>query len=311
MIALKIPNYKNKFAISIDLGGTYIKSALVSNRGKIVKLYKINSFAEVNPKKVIAQIAKCIDYLKKGIDDKIIGIGIGAPGIVYNGIVKYPPNFKNWKVVNLKKILKTKFSLPVYIDNDANCAGIAELKLGYGKKFKNFIFLTLGTGIGGAIFIDGKIYRGELNGAGEFGMTTINFNGPKCLGGNNGSVESYIGRNNFLNLNKNIISELGSNIDFDKLCSLAINNNKIAKQLFKQYGFYLGIGLTNYFNLMDSRTAVLAGGISNAYRFFISECKKTVRSRALKTIKNNFNIFKSKINNNAGILGAAMLVFQN
>ncbi|HEY3249608.1 MAG TPA: ROK family protein, partial [Ignavibacteria bacterium] len=173
-----------------------------------------------------------------------------------------------------------------------------------------FIFLTLGTGIGGAIIIDGKIYRGEQNGAGEFGMMSIKYDGNYSLGGNPGSVEAYIGRNYFLQDEKKQIKKLGKNIDFEDLSKLASRKNKIAKDIFKRYGFYLGVGLTNFFNLIDVRTAILGGGISNAYKFFIDECDKTIKERSLPTIKKKFRVLKSKINNNAGVLGAAALIFE-
>jgi len=139
-------------------------------------------------------------------------------------------------------------------------------------------------------------------------MTTINFEGPPCLGGNSGAVEAYIGRNYFLESNRAEIKKLGKNIDFDDLTELASKNNKIAKELYNKYGFYLGVGITNYFNLMDVRTCILSGGISNAYNYFITGCNKTIRERALKTIRNNFRVLRSKINNDAGVLGAAALI---
>lgn len=310
MITLETGNKKSGYVIGIDLGGTFIKSAIIDSKGKIIKHYKTESFSNVSPQKVIEQIEKCITQLTKGVKKNILGIGIGAPGIVTGGIVKYPPNFKGWEEVNLKKHFEKKFKLETEVDNDANCAGLAELKFGLGKKYKNFIFLTLGTGIGGAMVIDNKIYRGKQNGAGEFGMVTINYNGPKCLGGNQGSVEAHIGRNYFLENEKAEIKKLGKDIDFDDITNLASKNNKVAKNLLKKYGFYLGIGLTNYFNLMDVRTAILGGGISNAYKYFISECNKTIRERSLKTINKNFRVLKSNINNDAGTLGAAALIFE-
>ena len=224
--------------------------------------------------------------------------------------MKYPPNFKGWKEVDLKKHFEKKYKLETIADNDANCAGLAELKFGHGAKYKNFIFLTLGTGIGGAMIIDGKIYRGEQNGAGEFGMMTIDYKGPECLGGNRGSIEAHIGRNYFLEQNKEEIKKLGKNIDFDDISRLALKGNKTAKKLLNLYGFYLGVALTNYFNLMDIRTAILGGGISNAYKSFIGELNKTIKQRSLKTIRNKFRVLRSSINNNAGVLGAAALIFE-
>jgi glucokinase len=309
MITLETRPKKLSYAVGIDLGGTYIKSAIIDTNGKIVKHYKTESYSHISPKKVTSQIEKCIRELTKGFKKALLGIGIGAPGIVTKGVVKYPPNFKGWNQVNLRDHFEKKFKLETVVDNDANCAGMAELRFGYGRKYKNFIFLTLGTGIGGAIVDNGTLIRGEHNGAGEFGMMTINFNGPYCLGGNRGAVEAYLGRNYFLKNEKDQIKKLGKNIDFDDIEKLAVKNNKTAKDLLKKYGFYLGVGLTNYFNLMDTRTAILGGGISNAYKYFITECNKTIKERSIKTIRNKFRVLKSNINNNAGVLGAAALIF--
>lgn len=308
MITLETNPKKQSYAIGIDLGGTYIKSAIVDSKGRILKHYKTEAYSNISPKKVIEQIEKCIAELRKGFKEEISGIGIGAPGVVTGGIIKYPPNFKGWKEVNLKKQFEKKYKLETIVDNDANCAGLAELRFGHGKKYNNFIFLTLGTGIGGAIVLNSELYRGEQNGAGEFGMMTINFDGPYCLGGNPGAVEAYLGRNYFLENEKEQISQLGKKIDFDDIQKLAKKKDKKALELFKKYGFYLGVGLTNYFNLMDVRTAVLGGGISNAYEYFHPECVRTIKKRSIKTINSNFRVLKSKINNDAGVLGAGALI---
>lgn len=310
MITLETKKRKLEYAIGIDLGGTFIKSAIVDSKGRIIRHFKTDTYSEISPKKVLSQIEKCIDYLKTDFKKEIVGIGIGAPGIVTNGVMKYPPNFKGWKEVNLAKHFAKKYKTEAIADNDANCAGLAELKFGHGAKHKNFIFLTLGTGIGGAMIIDGRLYRGEQNGAGEFGMMTINYSGPICLGGNRGSVEAHLGRNYFLEQNKKEIKKLGKNIDFADISRMALKGNKTAKKLLNLYGFYLGVAITNYFNLMDIRTAILGGGISNAYKSFIGEVNKTIKQRSIKTIRNKFRVLRSTINNNAGVLGAAALIFE-
>lgn len=310
MITLETKKRKLEYVIGIDLGGTFIKSAIVDSKGKIHKHFKTETFSEISPKKVLSQIEKCIDFLKKDFKKEIVGIGIGAPGIVTNGVMKYPPNFRGWKEVNLARHFARKYKTESIADNDANCAGLAELKFGHGAKHKNFIFLTLGTGIGGAMIIDGRLYRGEQNGAGEFGMMTINYNGPMCLGGNRGSVEAHLGRNYFLEQNKKEIKKLGKNIDFADISRLALKGNKTAKKLLNLYGFYLGVAITNYFNLMDIRTAILGGGISNAYKSFIGEVNKTIKQKSIKTIRNKFRVLRSTINNDAGVLGAAALIFE-
>jgi glucokinase len=315
MITLETIPDKNLTAVGIDLGGTFIKAGIVSSSGKILNQVKIRSGAEVSPAKVIERIRKCINQLLKKNNKTICGIGIGAPGIVRDGLVQHPPNFKNWKIVNLKKETEKYSGIQTELDNDANCAALAELKFGKGKKIRDFLFVTLGTGIGGGIIIDGKLYKGEKGGAGEFGMMTINFNGHECLGGNRGALESYLGRKYFLKNERGLISQLDKKkpdkTDFDQLTVLAAIGNKTAKLLFKKYGFYLGVGLANYFNLMDVRTAVLSGGISNAFKYFIGECRKTIRERCLLSINKEFRVLKSVSSNEAGILGAAALVFDS
>lgn len=310
MITLETKKNKLEYAIGIDLGGTYIKSAIVDSKGRILKHYKTDTFSEISPKKVLSQIEKCINILKDGFTKDLAGIGIGAPGIVTEGVMKYPPNFKGWKEVDLAKHFAKKYKMETIADNDANCAGLAELKFGHGSKYKNFIFLTLGTGIGGAMIIDGKMYRGEQNGAGEFGMMTIDYKGPECLGGNRGSVEAHLGRNYFLKQHSKEIKKLGKKIDFADISMLASKGNRTAKKLMALYGFYLGVGITNYFNLMDVRTAILGGGISNAYKNFIGELNRTIKTRSIKTIRNKFRVLRSSINNDAGVLGAAALIFE-
>jgi glucokinase len=308
-IELETSDTSVRYAIGIDLGGTFIKAGVVDSKGKLYNQFEIESYSEVSPQKVMSQIVVAIKELQNKFKREISGIGIGSPGIVTNGVVKYPPNFRNWKEVKLGHEIEKKFATRVFLNNDAKCAGLAELKFGHGKKYNDFIFLTLGTGIGGAIFIDGKLYPGEQNGAGEFGMTSINFNGPDFKAGNKGAIEAYVGRRNFLKTEKKLITKLGKYIDFKELADLASKNNKTAKELFKKYGFYLGVALTNYFNLMDVRTAVLGGGISNCYKYFISKCNKTIKERSLKTIRNEFRVLRSELSNNAGVLGAAAQVF--
>ncbi len=314
MITLETGRGKIIYAIGIDLGGTFIKSAVIDSRGKIHKKCRLDTLAEKEPKTVTRQIEKSIETLLRGLKPEVSGIGIGAPGIVTNGIVKFPPNFRRWGEVNVRKLIQKKFNIKTEIHNDANCAGIAEIKFGHGIKYKNFLFITLGTGIGGAMIIDGAIYRGEQNGAGEFGMMSVKFDGVHCLGGNPGSVEAYIGRNYFLENNREEINKISrgnrsKHPDFVNIAKYAAKGNKTAKYLFKLYGFYLGLGIVNYFNLMDVRTAVLAGGISNAYNHFIRECNRTIKERSLKTIRNKFRVLRSKVHNDVGVIGAAALLF--
>ena len=152
-----------KYIIGVDLGGTNIKTGLVSSYGKIIKKYEAKTQANKGTKKVISNIIKTIDEVKS---EKVFGIGIGSPGPFdyKNGIITKPGNlpFRN---VPLKKIIQTKFKIKTFLDNDANCFALAEAIFGQGKKYENVVGITLGTGIGGGIVINKKIFHGRNNAA--------------------------------------------------------------------------------------------------------------------------------------------------
>ncbi|MFI5237842.1 MAG: ROK family protein, partial [Ignavibacteriales bacterium] len=188
-------NNKNKYAIGVDLGGSSIKLGIVTNTGRIIKKISLRTEAEKGPKKVIEKIISGIKELIENSKYKISGIGIGCPGVVTpgKGIVENPPNLPGWDRVNIGKIISREFKKTVLVDNDANAAAIGELTFGSGKKYKSFIMITLGTGVGGGIVIDKKIYHGDFGAAGEIGHISIDYNGPKCNCGSFGCIESYAG----------------------------------------------------------------------------------------------------------------------
>ena len=156
-------NKKNKYAIGIDLGGTSIKLGIVSDSGRIQKKIKIRTEAGKGPKKVIENIKFGIRELNNNSKYIIDGIGIGCPGVVTpgKGIVENPPNLPGWEKVNISRIIYHEFEKEVFVDNDANAAAIGELTFGSGKRYKSFIMITLGTGVGGGIVMDRKRYHGR------------------------------------------------------------------------------------------------------------------------------------------------------
>src|SRR3989338_6641298 len=174
--------------IGIDLGGTNIKTGLVSPTGKILKKYEMPTEARKGTKTIIDNILSSIEKIKIG---KISGIGIGSPG---------PMDFKKGMIINpvnlpfrnlpLKNIIQTKFKIKTCLDNDANCFALGEAIFGSGKKYENVVGITLGTGIGGGVIINKRIYHGRSNAA-ELGHMTIKFDGLKARSGNDGDIEEY------------------------------------------------------------------------------------------------------------------------
>ncbi len=283
--------------IGVDLGGTNIKAALVSPQGKIIKKCEIQTEAEKGAKAVISNIVSSIEKVEYG---KISGIGIGSPGPMdyERGVITNPVNlpFKN---VPLKKIIKNKFKVPVFLDNDAKCFTLGEAVFGKGKKYENVIGITLGTGFGCGLVVNKKIYHGRGN-AMEFGHTTIEHDGIKSKSGNNGSIEEYVAA-------RGITSLFDGKASPKEVYLLALKGNKKAIETYNNVGYYLGIGLTNIIYAFDPDIIVIGGKISNAWEFFNKSMNKTVKERYFsKPCK----IVKSKLKD-AGILGAAALVIKN
>ncbi len=311
------------YIIGVDLGGTYIKAGVVSKQGELLYETSLPSKAEVSPQAVVGQIAKAVETIKdKYKGDELLGVGIGSPGMVDldGGTVKYPPNFANWTAFRLGEETTKKTGARVEVENDANAAAVGELKFGAGKGLKNFIMITLGTGVGGGFIIDGKIFRGEQGGAGEIGHTTINYNGPLCNCGNHGCVEAHVGQRY---LSRRVAEQLKShpeslinkliNGDTEKLepkiiSQAAEQGDKFALQVWQETGMYVGVAVASAFNLFDVATLIVGGGVAKAGRPLFDSIEETIKLRALTTIKQRTKVLHAQLENSAGILGAAALI---
>jgi len=285
-----------KNIIGIDLGGTNIETALISSNGNIIKKYETSTEAKKGTKAVINNIISSIKHIKKG---KIIGIGIGSPGPLNykTGVITNPVNlpFRN---TPLKNIIEKKLKLKTFLDNDANCFTLAESTFGQGKKYESVVGITLGTGLGGGIVINKKIYHGRTNAA-ELGHTTIKYDGPKSRCGNNGCIETHVA-------SRGITRIYDKKSDPYSIQKLAFKGNKKAIKTYEKMGYYLGIGLTNIIYAFDPDIIVIGGKISNAWKFFNKSMNKAIKERYFaKPCK----IVKSRLKE-AGILGAAALVLE-
>ncbi|MCS7052433.1 MAG: ROK family protein [Ignavibacterium sp.] len=314
-----------KFALGIDLGGTNIKLGIVSELGKIVSKVEVKTEAHLGPKAVIKNIEKGIDEILKNKKIKLIGIGIGAPGIVTikKGIVKSPPNLPGWDEIPLGSIIKKKYGIKVNVENDANAAAIGEMIFGAGKKYSSFIMVTLGTGVGGGIIYNGKLYRGEIGGAGEIGHISINPNGPRCNCGSTGCIEAYAG-NHYLkeSVKKDLVNHPSSKIwelienDLQKVSPRIIQmaaelGDVYAKEIIFDLGVNLGIAFSSLSNVLDISTFIIGGGVAGFGKPLLTSIKTTMISRVLTPLKSRINIIPAKLKNEAGILGASSLVFYN
>jgi glucokinase len=315
-----------KIAIGVDLGGSAVKAGLVNAQGRILRDTTVPAEANQGPTHVIKRIAESVHLLIKHSTYKkkdCVGIGVGAPGSVElnGGTVKYPPNFPRWTEVRLGEALHREFQLRVEVDNDANAAAVGEAKFGSGVGHKDFIMVTLGTGVGGGLILNGKIFRGPFGGAGELGHITIDHNGPRCNCGNRGCVEAYVGARYLTqraiekvkrNRDSIILSLAGNDttrID-PKVVSLAAKRgDATAVKILAETGRYLGIGLASVVNLLDVRLIIIGGGIARAGKPLFDAVKESVRAHVLTPMREGLEVLPARLGNSAGILGAAALVF--
>ncbi|MDO8461748.1 MAG: ROK family protein [Deltaproteobacteria bacterium] len=312
-------------AIGIDVGGTNIRGGVVDETGKILKRARLSSDSRLGKGHFLNQLKKVVDEL--GVvaagPPLLQGIAIGLPGIVdpAQGIVYASPHFEDWKNWNAVNDIEKLLGRRPEIDNDANFAVLGEGWLGAAKEWPHYLMITLGTGIGGGIVIDKKVWHGDRGFAGEFGHIIVETEGPRCFCGGRGCLEMFASATGL----KILIEEAPEAIDkrdFLRLCDkeiegitmeevyrLAQDGNSFAISLFKRVGFYLGVGIASLVNTLGMERVVIGGGIRAAWDFFIGEAKKEVGKRTYKETAARLQIVPSALGDDAGILGAAARVF--
>ncbi len=318
---------KKNYVVGVDLGATTIKTGIVDNKGKILDQMVVDTKASKGPRAVLGQISFSLkEMFARRSMSGCLGVGIGAPGVVSikDGTVLYPPNFADWEEVELAKTIRKAFPLPVFIENDANCAAIAEAHFGAGADYRDFLFVIWGTGVGGGIIIDKKIYRGPFGGAGEVGHVSIDYNGPQCNCGNRGCIESFIGQRYLSQRTRQILESEAKNGIVSKIERLVEGNlsriepsiisqaaeegDRIAQEILTEAGELLGYALASAMNVLDLRVVIVGGGISAAPRFVFEAIERSIRSRILKPHRGGVRVRRAALGNGAGIIGAASLV---
>jgi len=300
----------SKYIISIDLGGTNLKVALLDFHYKIKYKDVLDTRKFPGKNGLILAITQAINtiILNSGIKKSdVLGVGLGVPGPVdaQKGIVHFFPNIPGWKEVRLTKLLKNKIGLRVLLDNDAKVMTRAECKIGSGKGFLNVLCITLGTGVGGGIVLAGKLYRGQDNAAGEIGHLPINEDGPLCNCGGKACLEAYVGNNRIMAAAAKIFKR---HISLEELSLLAKKNNKLALKVWHDVGTRLGVALTGMVNVLNLDAIVIGGGVAQAGDFLFTQIRKTINNRAMRVQAKRVRVLKAKLGKDAGIIGAAIMV---
>lgn len=290
-----------KYIIGVDIGGTKINTVIMDKNARVLKKIKMPVAKGKGRQGILRQIFESVEFVTKGFSrNEIIGIGMGIPGILDSKKEKTVKliNLPQLNNVALKKIIEQKFCLKTKLDNDVKCMAIAESVFGAGKNKKSMFCLTLGTGVGGGIIINNKIYEGRGS-APEPGHLTIDMNGYKCHCGNKGCLEEYVSVRGF----DKIAKKHGMNKNIIEIENMARKGSKKAREIYKELGYYLGIGLSDIVKMLDPEIIVIGGGISHASDFFMPEAIKEMSKRMIfKPCK----VVASTLENN-GAIGAACL----
>lgn len=313
------------YAVGVDLGGTSIKAGLVERGGTLAHHVTLATDAERGPEHVVARIAAAVEQVLEEASDGTppFGIGIGAPGKVANdhATVIKPPNFPGWVEVDLVEKLGSYFSAPIVVENDANAAGLGSAHFGAGRAFDSFLMVTLGTGVGGAIIHEKKLFRGTTGGAGELGHVSIDYEGHYARSGVAGAIEGYLGQH-FLSrhararlLNRDTLLRDLAGPELESLTPKMLHHaaeqgDEAAQEVLAWAGHKLGVGLGSVVNLLDIRKVVVGGGISAAGDFLLEPARAALRRSVMPAFAEGVEIVRETLGNEAGILGTAWLAFE-
>jgi glucokinase len=287
--------------IGVDLGGTAIKLGRFTQTGQCLANLTVPTPQPSTPAAVMAATATAIATLDPHREAAAIGVGTPGPADAAGRIARVAINLAGWTDVPVADQLEAQTGRPVVVANDANCAGLGEAWLGAGRSFKDVLTLTLGTGVGGAIILDGRLFVGRHGTAGELGLITLNPEGPPCNSGNRGSLEQYCSV-------QAIVRETG--LSPVALFEQAKAGDESAIAFWQTYGRWLGAGIASLVYVLTPEAVIVGGGISAAADLFLPTTLAELETRVLPSSREGMQLLVAELGNQAGIAGAARLALQ-
>ena len=312
----------DNLVLGIDLGGTKILTAVANTQGKMLSRDHSVTPAREGQQAVVTSIlesvGRTLDQAHVAAAD-LAAIGLGAPGLSNpeTGVLFTSPNLPGWRDVPLKQIIERKLSKKTFLINDANAAALGEFCFGAARNVYNFIYVGLGTGIGGGIVIDGKICAGATGTAGELGHMVIHDDGPLCNCGNKGCWEilasgAALAREATRRIKEgaktSILDYASGNmerIDAEVIQKASQDGDKLARELISRIAYYLGVGLANLINIFNPEMIVVGGGLSNMGDILLEPAYEEAERRAFRQAYSAVRFARSELGRNSGVLGAA------
>ncbi|NET35627.1 MAG: ROK family protein [Cyanothece sp. SIO1E1] len=292
---------QQQLVLGIDLGGTNIKFGLVNQAGERLKTLMVPTPNPAYPDLVLDAMVEAIAQFDPAQPYAAIGVGTPGPADKAGRVARVAINLPGWHNIPLADWLEAATGRPTVIANDANCAGLGEVWLGAGRQFQNLIMLTLGTGVGGAVFLDGALWVGRQGAAGELGLITLNPDGPPCNSGNQGSLEQYVS-------GQAIRRRVG--LEPSELAKIARMGDPDAIAFWQRYGRDLGAGLASSVYILTPEAVIIGGGISASADLFFPSLRQELEQRVMSSSRDDMQILTATLGNQAGILGAAKLAWR-
>ena len=307
-----------KYSLGIDIGGTTVKLGLFDLDGKLLYKWEIETRKIENGRYILSDIAKSIDEIledKKINKDEVIGVGVGVPGPVKEDKIVLGCVNLGWPVLNVSAELEKLLNLSVKVANDANIAALGEMYKGGGKGYENMIMVTLGTGVGGGVIIDGKVIAGFSGAGGEIGHINVNPHEKiSCNCGRKGCLEQYASATGITRLAKEILAKESCDsklrnieeITAKDIFDLAKENDKLCIKIIDKFSNILGRALSNIACICNPQVFVIGGGVSKAGDILLDNIKKYYLENAFHaTVDTQFKL--ATLGNDAGIFGGAKL----
>ena len=318
----------SKKIIGIDLGGTSVKFAILTQEGEVQEKWSIKTNILDEGSHIVDDMIESINHRLKLLNlsaEDFIGIGMGSPGVVdrEKGTVIGAYNL-NWKTLHpVKEKIQKATGTPFFIDNDANVAALGERWKGAGENQPDVVFMTLGTGVGGGIVAEGKLLHGVAGAAGELGHITVDFDQPiLCTCGKKGCLETVASATGIVNLTRRYADEYAGDAELKKLIDngedvnakivfdLAKAGDELALIVYRNFARYLGIACANIGSILNPSTIVIGGGVSAAGEFLLDGVRKVYEENSFPQVRTSTKLALATLGNDAGVIGAASLVLQ-
>ncbi|MFN2491561.1 MAG: ROK family protein [Pyrinomonadaceae bacterium] len=313
---------QSELVFAADLGGTHLRAATVDRSGKIDCRFMQPTPQADTPDEIVRTLVDAAHECERQAAAQgsvISAVSVAVPGTVdvANGVVVKAPNLQCLDGFRLSAALKSELDWPAILENDANAAAIGEMWRGAGKGYRTLICLTLGTGVGGGIVLDGKLWRGADGSAAEIGHMSVDpFGDVACGCGSRGCLEVYASatavvrmtveaRPRYPNSSVRTCADLTSK----HIYRAGLEGDELALEVFRRIAVYLGIGIANLLNILDPEIVIIGGGLSNAWELFEKEMRQQVTERAFPIPARRVNIVRAQCGDDAGVLGAARLAF--